>query len=80
MTRYAMAAAILTAVAGGSWGWWQDRRAARIQADLSAAQTEIARLRAEATAREVVENAIDQVQRLDGGAISDWLRTRAGTQ
>lgn len=80
VARYITAAALLMAAAGGTWGWWQDRRAASIEADLMAARTEISRLQAEAAARETIDNAIDQVQRLDGSAISDWLRARAGTQ
>lgn len=76
--RYITAGALLVALAGGGWGWWQNHRAAGLAANLTDAQTEIARLRAEATARKKIEHAIDQIQRLDGDAVVDWLRNRAG--
>ncbi|SFY18868.1 hypothetical protein SAMN04244548_03015 [Paracoccus pantotrophus] len=78
LTRYLATGAALLAIGAGAWGWTQARRADRLTAELAAAQTEIARLKAEAEVKGMIEHAVDQVQRLDGGAIADWLRARAG--
>lgn len=78
LTRYLAAGAALVAIGAAAWGWNQAKLADRLTAELTAAQTEIARLKAEAEAKGLIEHAVDQVQRLDGGAIADWLRARAG--
>ena len=78
IARYVAAGALVVALAGAGWGWRQAQRAARIDAELAAANAQIARLQAEAKAKGLIDHAVDQVQRLDGGAISEWLRARAG--
>jgi Flp pilus assembly protein TadB len=78
LTRYLTAGAALVAISASAWGWYQGQRADRLTADLMAARSDIARLQAEAKAKERIDHVVDQVQRLDGGAIADWLRARAG--
>lgn len=78
IARYVAAGALAVALLGAGWGWRQGQRADHLEAQLAAANTHIARLQAEAEAKGLIEHAVDQVQRLDGSAISDWLRARAG--
>lgn len=78
ITRYLTAGALALAVAAGGWGWVQHQRAVALAVRLDAARAEIARLRAEAKMREVISNAVDTIERLPDGAVTDWLRQRAG--
>ena len=78
LSRYVSATLALAAAGASLWAMHQDRRADDLEVQLDQARTHIARLEAEAKAREVVAHAIDQVQRLDDLSIVDWLRTRAG--
>ncbi len=78
ISRYLTIGALLLALAGSGWGWREGQRAAGLEIELRTAQATIARLQAEALTREKIDHAVDQVQRLDGRAIADWLRARAG--
>ncbi|MFB2530727.1 hypothetical protein ACEYYA_01000 [Paracoccus sp. p3-h83] len=91
LTRYLTTVALLAALCGAGWGWWQGLRADRLAADLDTAtealagaraalaaqSAHVARVEAEAARADQIRRDILEAPNADC-PIPDWLRDLPG--